>query len=100
MKFEKSKVGEDSYLKLNDHLVKIFVAHNFDQHERYNLLSFQKTQLNGLNGSLNLKVEEIFMTLNENYILLLSKLIDENHDEVLQIIPKLKKEKIERIEPE
>ena len=56
-------------------------------------MSFEKTQLNGLNGSINLKIEEILLTLNENYILLLSKLIDENHDEVSQIIPKLKKDK-------
>ena len=62
------------------------------------MLSFEKTSINGFNGSLNLKVQEITLTLNENYILLLSKLVDENYEDVLHIIPKLKKESSEKIE--
>jgi hypothetical protein len=37
------------------------------------------------------KNEEIKVTLNENYILILSKLVDENYTDIVSIIPKIKK---------
>ena len=46
--------------------------------------------MEGLNGSNHASVQAIGITLNENYILLLSKLIDENFDDGSQLMAKLR----------
>ena len=70
----------------------MFVAHQFDQSHRYNLISILKTQMKGFNGSQSLETQEIKVTLNENYILLLSKLLDENFTDVRSLVPDSKEE--------
>lgn len=77
---------------LDDKLIQMFVAHQFDQQHRYNLISILRTQMRGLNGSQSLQSQEIKVTLNENYILLLSKLLDENFADVRSLVPDSKEE--------
>ena len=78
-----TKAGEtgDKDLQLDDKLIQLYVGQQFDQTIRYNLLSIRNTSVQGLNGSHNVSVQDIAITLNENYILLPSKLIDENFDD-------------------
>ena len=57
------------------------MAQQFDQSYRYNLLVASGLRVSGLNGSFDICLDTIIATLNENYILLLSKLIDENFDD-------------------
>ena len=80
----------DHSLSLDDKLVQLYVAQQFDQTIRYNLLSIRNTSVEGLNGSNHASVQAIGITLNENYILLLSKLIDENFDDGSQLLAKLR----------
>lgn len=77
---------------VDDKLIQMFVAHQFDQQHRYNLISILKTQMKGLNGSQSLQSQEVKITLNENYILLLSKLLDENFADVRSLVPDSKEE--------
>jgi len=76
--------------KVFDQLLQLFVAQQFDQTERYNLLSIVNTQINGLDLSFDVHVGEIKLTLNENYVWLLSKLIDENMFDIETLIQKTK----------
>ena len=77
---------------VDDKLIQMFVAHQFDQQHRYNLISILKTQMKGFNGSQSWENQEIKITLNENYILLLSKLLDENFTDVRSLVPDSKEE--------
>lgn len=87
-----SRDQEEKSLVLDDKLIQMFVAHQFDQQHRYNLISILRTQMRGLNGSQSLQSQEIKVTLNENYILLLSKLLDENFADVRSLVPDSKEE--------
>lgn len=77
-------------IKIQDQLLQIFVAQQFDQTERYNLLSVINTELNGLHRSFDVHVSEIKLTLNENYVWLLSKLVDENILDIETLLQKTK----------
>lgn len=77
-------------MKVFDQLLQIFVAQQFDQTERYNLLSVINTEVNGLDLSFDVHVSEIKLTLNENYVWLLSKLVDENMYDIETLIQKTK----------
>tara|TARA_B110000285_G_C15015477_1_gene558821 strand:- start:68 stop:700 length:633 start_codon:yes stop_codon:yes gene_type:complete len=87
-----SRDKEDKSLLVDDKLIQMFVAHQFDQSHRYNLISILKTQVKGFNGSQSLENQEVKVTLNENYILLLSKLLDENFTDVRSLVPDSKEE--------
>ena len=69
------------------------MAQNFDQTERYSLISISGSEIKGLNGSHDIQTKEIKINLNENYILLISKLIDENFGDVIQLTSELKANK-------
>ena len=66
---------------------------SFDQTERYSLISISDSEIHGLNGSHDIKTKEIKINLNENYIHLISKLIDENFADVIQLVSELKANK-------
>ena len=87
-----SRDKEDQSLLVDDKLIQMFVAHQFDQSHRYNLISILKTQVKGFNGSQSLENQEVKVTLNENYILLFSKLLDENFTDVRSLVPDSKEE--------
>lgn len=53
-------------------------------------MSLKSTRIKGLNQSINASVQELLITLNENYILLLSKLIDENIYDIETLLQKIK----------
>jgi len=47
-------------------------------------------KIHGINSNLNIEVEAVTMSLNENYILFISKLLDENFDDSCQLIATIK----------
>lgn len=75
--------------QVNSELVQIFVANQFKQRVRYNLIKLSTLSLLMIDKSVDMQLDQIVLTLNENYILLLSKLIDENFYEVDLLLSQL-----------
>jgi hypothetical protein len=87
---KKDTTSGDKTVDIKDTLTQVFVAQQFDQTERYELITLSDSEITGLNSSHKVNLSELKVTLNENYITLLSKVIDWNIDDMQHLISKVK----------
>lgn len=78
-----NKSTEETTVKIDRSIV--FVARNIEQQMKYNLLSFENIVLTKQSGISYALADQVKLTLNENYILLLANIVESQFDDCIAI---------------
>lgn len=87
----RAAVDSKKTILLDSQLISLFVAQQFDQSPKYNLIKMTNMSINGVNQSFGIEITKILAQMNENYIIFISKLAEENFDDSKALVGKVQR---------